>query len=149
MNTADPRLIGPLPRSTPAGPERTSGRRHELPSDLLREASHRLRITSLLLAVLWLVATVLDHFALRAMSHGDPRWLRPQAEDVIAAASMLVSLALFVYTRKDPRDPGSSSISDWSTWCCTAFALGIMIHWHPVPSAYLVSPVICWIGPSC
>ena len=146
MNTADPRLIGPLPRSTP-GPKRTFGRRHELPSDLLREASHRLRITALLLAVLWVVGIVLYHLTLRTLTHGDPRWLRLQANDLIAGASLLISLALFVYTGKEGRNPRFVLDLGLVYMVLTAFAFGLMIHWDPVPEAWPVTPMISWIGP--
>ena len=69
----DPRLIGPPPRSTPAELKKTAGRRRALPDDLLREASRRLKITALLLGALWVLATVADHLALRALYPGDPR----------------------------------------------------------------------------
>ena len=57
---ATPDLIAPPPGSTPvgrAGPRRRRG----IPDDLLREASSRLGVLSLLAAVLWVVSLALDH----------------------------------------------------------------------------------------
>jgi hypothetical protein len=60
----NPRLIGSGgPGGTPAAPEISRHHDRSLPFDLLREASRRLGIMSLLAAVLWTVATVLDTLA--------------------------------------------------------------------------------------
>ena len=75
---------------------------------------------SLLAAVLWVVATVLGHLALRAMSHGDPRWNRSKMTDAIAGVCALASLALFFYTRRDDQHPVSFWISGSCTWCSLA-----------------------------
>ena len=60
---------------------------------------------SLLAAVLWVLATVFGHLASRVMSPGDARWMQLGVQDAIAGASVLVSLALFAYTRRSQRDP--------------------------------------------
>ena len=64
---ANPLLIRPVPAGTP--PELAVTRSHfrVLPYDLLKEASNRLGVLSLLAAALWVIATVLDHIAMRAM----------------------------------------------------------------------------------
>src|SRR5262249_59322277 len=99
---ADSQLIGPVPRSTPA--ERARRQRRALPDDLLREASRRLGIISLLGAALWTVAPVMGHLV-GAMSRAHPRRLHLWMPDAIAAGSVLVSLALFFYSRNRKRDP--------------------------------------------
>ncbi|HTK40219.1 MAG TPA: serine/threonine-protein kinase [Gemmatimonadales bacterium] len=143
---ADPHLIGPLPPSTPPDLRISRGRPRALPADLLREASRRLGIMSLLAAALWLVGSLLDHLALRAMTHGDPRWLRPDADDAVAAVSVLLSLGLFAYTRKAERDPRFVLDLGLVYMVLTAAAIGLLIHWHPVPKDWHVSPMITWIG---
>jgi tRNA A-37 threonylcarbamoyl transferase component Bud32 len=142
----NPHLIGPLPGSTPPGLKVSRGQRRALPADLLREASRRLGVMSLLAAALWLVGSVLDHLALRVMTHGGPRWLRLDADDAIAGVSVLVSLGLFFYTRKADRDPRFVLDLGLAYMVLTAAAIGLMIHWDPVPKDWQVSPMITWIG---
>ncbi len=52
----DPDLIGPPPGTTPAELAASRGRRRALPDDLIREASRRLGVMSLLAAIIWVVA---------------------------------------------------------------------------------------------
>jgi serine/threonine-protein kinase len=143
---ADPHLIGPLPPSTPPDLRISRDRPRALPADLLRDASRRLGVMSLLAAALWLVGSVLDHLALRAMTHGDPRWLRPDVDDAVAVVSVLLSLGLFAYTRKAERDPRFVLDLGLVYMVLTAAAIGLLIHWHPVPNDWHVSPMITWIG---
>jgi hypothetical protein len=142
----NPQLIGPQVPSTPAELKSSRGRARPLPEDLLREASHRLGVMSLLGAVLWLLGSLSDHVALRAMTHGDPRWLQLDATDGIAAASVLASLALFAYTRKAHRDPRFVLDLGLAYMVLTALALGLMFHWSGVPAEWPIFPVITWIG---
>src|SRR2546422_3834469 len=125
-------LIGPVPASTPAEPGISRGHVRALPYDLLKEASRRLGIMSLLAAVLWVLATVLDHLAIRAMSHGDPRWNDFQTTDAIGGGCVLVSLALFFYTRRDDQHPGFILDLGLVYMVFTSLALGLIIHWDPV-----------------
>jgi hypothetical protein len=78
------------------------GRPRGIPDDLLRDASRRLGILSLLGAGLWLAGTVLYHVALAART---PAWLSWQSSDAIALVSVIVSFALYLYTRGEGRDP--------------------------------------------
>jgi eukaryotic-like serine/threonine-protein kinase len=142
-----PPLIGPPVSSTPPDSGASRGRRHILPDDILRAASHRLGALALLVAALWVVGTVGDHLALRAITHGDPRWLRLEMDDLIAAMSVVASLALFAYTRGPARDPRLVLDLGLAYMVLTAFALGLLIHWDPVPNAYMAAPMISWIGP--
>ena len=142
----DDRLIAaPLP-STPPGSRSRPGA-PQLTEDLLREASRRLGITSLLLAVLWVAGATLDHLALRALTHGDPRWLHLGMDDAVAGVSVLLSLALFFYTRKAGRDPKFVLDLGLVYMVVTAFALGLIMHWAKVPTEWHASPMISWIGP--
>jgi hypothetical protein len=120
--------------------------RSALPEDLLREASRRLGIISLLGATLWLVATALDHLASRAMTHGDPAWLRLTATDAICGVSVLVSLALFLTTRRSDRDP--RFLLDLGLWYLvyTGLTVGLVSHWDPPPADLPVWPVLSWNG---
>ena len=113
----DPQLIGPGAGSTPADSEISQNRVSSLPYDLLKEASRRLEIMSLIAASLWVLGTIGDRIALLAMSHGDRTWLHPQATDVIAGVSVAASLALFFYIRKAIATQSSFSSWDRCTWC--------------------------------
>jgi serine/threonine-protein kinase len=142
----EPDRIGPVPQSTPAERRPPRGLGRALPADLLREASRRLGIMSLLGAVLWVLATVLGHFAAREISQGDPGWASASATDVIAGVAVLVSLALFTYTRRADRDPGLVLNLGLGYLVFTALALGLLFHWEPAPSGWQVRPEISWIG---
>jgi len=143
----DAHLIGPLPRSTPASPGGSSrGRSRPIPEDLLREASRRLGIMSLLAAALWVLGSLMYHVARRTISPGDPHWARLEAPDAIAAAAVLVSLALFAYTRRGDRDPRFILDLGLGYMVLTALALGLTLHWGPVPVGEPVRPEISWVG---
>jgi len=139
-------LIGPVAGSTPADSGLSEGRVHSLPYDLLKEASRRLEIMSLIAATLWFLGTLGDRIALLAMTHGDRKWLHWQGTDVIAGLSILVSLSLFFYIRKGDRDPRFVLNLGQVFLVLMAFALGLMIHWFRVPKEWAVSPMISWIG---
>jgi hypothetical protein len=68
------RLIHQLPATTPADAHATTSNRRDIPDDLLREAAHRLGIAAVLGVVLWFVGAALDHWAMKVLNPGDPRW---------------------------------------------------------------------------
>jgi hypothetical protein len=100
-----PKLIRPPTDATPAEAAAAGGRSRALPDDLLREASTRLGIMSLVAAGLWVLGTILGHVAFRSMQADPSAWLDLTIGDAIAAASVLASLLLFGYTRTAPREP--------------------------------------------
>jgi len=142
----DQHLIGPVPPTTRVKTASSRGRQRALPADLLRDASRRLGIMSLVASGLWTLGSVLGHLAVRSTAHGDPQWRRLEAPDAIAALSVLVSLLLFWYTRKGDRDPRSILSLGQAYMVFTAFALGLTFHWAPMLANQNVSPVISWIG---
>jgi serine/threonine protein kinase len=137
-------LIGPQHVSTPAELKRSRAR--ELPDDLLRAASGRLGVMSLLFAVLWVVGVTSGHLATRALFPDNPRWRQFDIGDAIAAASVVVSLALFAYIRRGDRDP--RFVLDLGLWYMvfTAFALSVMFHLGGIPSSGEPLPEISWVG---
>jgi hypothetical protein len=137
---ANPPLIAP-PLSTG-----TLSRRPAFPPDLLREASSRLGIISLLGATLWVVSTAFDHLAFRAMTDGDPAWLRLRVPDAICGASVLVSLGLFFSTRKRDLDPPFMLDLGLGYMVFTGLAIGLVYHWDPIPAHWPVGPVLTWNG---
>src|SRR5215210_2431650 len=139
-----PHLIGPPAVSTPADLRRS--RERALPADLLRAASIRLGIMSLLFAVLWTVGSVAGHLAEHAIHPQSKRWLQFDIGDGIAVASVIVSLALFAYSRRGEKDP--RFVLDVGLWYMvfTAFALGLVFHLGGVSTSQAVFPEISWIG---
>jgi serine/threonine-protein kinase len=142
----NPHLIGLSSLSAPDELKRTQASARTLPDDLLREASQRLGVMSLLAAILWLVASVLDHLAAGAMSHGDPRWARFWPTDSVSLGGILISLALFTYTRKRDRNPRFILDLGLVYMVLMALGLGVIMHWDPVPAHFPIFPMFSWIG---
>jgi eukaryotic-like serine/threonine-protein kinase len=143
---ASPHLIGPVARTTPAKMASSRGHRRALPPDLLRDASRRLGIMSLVGAALWTFASALGHLAVWSMTRGDPQWLRLSAPDAIAASNVFVSLLLFSYTRRADRDPRGMLDLGLAYMVFTAMSLALTSHWGPLPADLSISPQISWIG---
>ncbi len=141
---ADRHLIGPVPASS--AKTAPGNRQRALPADLLRDASRRLGIMSLVGCGLWALGSVLGHLAVWSMSHGDPQWPRLGGPDAIAGLSVLVSLLLFFYTRRGDREPRRVLDLGLAYMVVTAFALGLTFHWAPVPADHDISPGISWTG---
>ena len=139
-------LIGPPPVSTPAALTRSRSRYRDLPDDLLRAASLRLGIMSLLLGALWVVGVAGGHLAARAL--GRPQWMDLDIGDGIAFVSVLLSVALFAYTRRRAdRDPRFVLDLGLLYLVATAFAIALIFHLTGLPgSGAAVLPEISWVG---
>ena len=141
---SNPLLIGARQVSTPA--DLKPGRRpRDLPEDLLRAASLRLGVMSLLFAVLWTVGTVLGHLAEHALHPESQRWLQFEIGDGIALGSVILSLALFAYTRTGDRSPRFVLDLGLMYMVATAFALALVFHLGGI-STGPVFPEISWVG---
>src|SRR2546423_366125 len=140
------RTIGPQPISTPADLKSSREISRALPEDLLRAASLRLGVMSVLFAALWLLGTAMGHIAGHVLFPDNKHWLLPDVTDGIAAISIVVSLALYRYTRKPNRNP--QFVLDLGLWYLgyTALALGMMFHVGGPPPDYHILPEISWIG---
>ena len=141
---SDPHLIGPPPVSTPADLKR--GRVRDLPDDLLRAASLRLGVMSLLFAVLWVVGEAAGHLAAHAIYPESQRWLQFDIGDAIAAGSVILSLALFGYTRTGDRDPRFVLDLGLMYMITTSLALALISHLGGASSTSAVLPEISWVG---
>ena len=141
---SDPRFIGRVPATTPAEPGTARERSRAIPYDLLKDASRRLGIISLLSAALWVLGTLGFHLASRAM--GDPRWAQPQMSDAIALGSVVVSLALYFYTRGKDRNPRHILDLGLVYMVLLSLALGLENHCSPMQHDRPVLPEISWIG---
>ena len=142
---APPRIV-PVPGSTPGGLGRRRGRQRALPTDLLRDASRRLGILSLVVGGLWILATILWHIALRAMTHGDARWLQLGVPDLIALVAAAASVGLYVYTRRSESDPRRILDLGLGYLVLTAIAIGMVFHWEPMQMNGPIKPEISWLG---
>ena len=148
-----PRLIQPPRGATPAALSDSQGRPRSLPPDLLREASQRLGILSMLGAILWFLGTVLGHISLRAQSPpGDTRWRSIVLPiDAIAAVSIVASLAVYWYTRrhKDSKislDLGLAYMVASSTGIGLVFHIGMVYFGNRPTPERIIAPEISWIG---
>jgi eukaryotic-like serine/threonine-protein kinase len=147
-----PQLILPPRGSTPPALD-SQGRPRTLPPDLLREASQRLGILSLLGAVLWFLGTLLGHISLRAQSPpGDTRWRSFVFPiDAIAGLSIIASLAVYWYTRRH-RESKISLDLGLAYMIASSLGVGLLVHLGMVyfggrpPSARLISPEISWVA---
>jgi tRNA A-37 threonylcarbamoyl transferase component Bud32 len=148
-----PQLILPPQSSTPPALTDSQGRSRTLPPDLLREASQRLGILSLLGAVLWFLGTLLGHISLRAQSPpGDTRWRSIALPvDVIAAVSIIGSLALYAYTRRHKESKISLDLG-LAYMIASSLGIGLLMHLGMVysggrpPANRPIAPEISWIG---
>jgi eukaryotic-like serine/threonine-protein kinase len=138
-------FIGPPVGTTPTGLKDSRSPR-ALPADLLREASRRLAVISLVGAALWVIGPVMAHVAFREMRPGDPRWVAPHPTDAIAGVSVLLSLGLFAYARRSDRDPRFILDLGLAYMVLGAAAIGLVTHWEPLPESWATTPVITWVG---
>ena len=145
-----PRIIGAVPRETPAELETTASRRRRrrLPDDLLRQASKRLQILALMAAALWVLGPALGHLALHFSDPADPRAASFRVIDGIALFAFATSVGLYLYLRSPQRDPAFVLDLALAYLVLMSIDLGVMIHWGPA-SAMPVDPrpMITWIGP--
>jgi len=143
------RVISPDPISPAVTGEPRSAPR-ALPDDLLREASHRLGIMSLMGAILWITGWTLNEVAMKVMTGQHPLAAGLQESDYIAFGSAIFSILLYGYTRKSTRSP--AFMLDLGLWylVLTAFAIGFMWHGEPPPAEHgpmPIFPMFTWIGP--
>lgn len=142
----EPRLIGQPPGTTSPGLELTGGRVRDIPDDLLREASDRLGLISLIGVALWVVGVTFDHLAMRALNPSDPRWRQLHAPDAVVAVAILVSLALYVYSRKSRRSPRFMLDLGLIYLIVTSLEIAIIWHWDAGIRAWTVQPMFSWVG---
>lgn len=140
-------VVAPRPISTPSDLIRSrGGGGHELPEDLLRAATARLGIISLLSAALWIIGVGFAHLALHSLFPNAPNWRQFDLSDAIGLISVLVSLAFFAYARGRNRNPQTVLDVGLLYMILTALALAVMTHFSAPPPGYMVMPEISWIG---
>jgi serine/threonine-protein kinase len=140
-------LIAPKAQSTPLsfGGSRKAAR--AIPDDLLKEASRRLEIMSLLAAGLWTVGSILWHVRLGSNPSG-LRLSPYESSDNIAVVAVLASLALFFYAHNTRREPAFILNLGIGYMILTAAAIGVITHWYaePLDPSTSILPTISWIG---
>jgi serine/threonine-protein kinase len=142
------RVIGRLSSETPADLQTAPGRTRRLPDDLLRQATRRLQVLSLLAAALWFLGPTLGHLALHFASPGDARSGSFGFIDAVATVGFITSIALYLLLRYTRRSPEFVLNLGLLYLVLTAIDLGVMIHWGPVSTTNVDgSPMITWVGP--
>jgi serine/threonine-protein kinase len=139
-----PKVIGHSFQTT--APTGTS-RKRDIPEDLLREASVRLRVLALLGAVLWFMGPLLYHLALQSMTHGEQIWYIPRISDFIAVFYMLGSLGFYLHVRNSHAPPRVLLDRGLLFLIFSSLGIGMMWHWDPSPIGHIVYPEFTWIGP--
>ena len=148
---ATPHIVGPT-LSRPAAPPPSTGGgfwrrpRRALPVDLLRDASRRLGVMSLVAAITYVVAMGAGHLAYHFMRPGDPRWLRFHASDGIGLVAALVSVGLFLYTRRPRENPQFILNLGLAYMVFLALTLGLSNYWEAPGIEVPVFPLISWAG---
>jgi serine/threonine-protein kinase len=145
---SDRKFVGRLTSDTPLDSKSGPGRPRELPDDLLRQASHRLEILSLIGAALWVLGPLLGHVSLYVNHPEDPRWYGFHTVDQVAVGALVASLALYAYLRSGHREPRLVMDIGLCYMVAVSFAIGVLIHWGP-PSGEPPPPLptITWVGP--
>jgi eukaryotic-like serine/threonine-protein kinase len=143
-----PRVIGRLPSETPADLQTAPGRERRLPDDLLRQATKRLQILTLIAAGLWFLGPAFGHLAAHVVSPANASADQFRVIDAIATFAIATSIALFFYLRITRRSPAFVLDLGLVYLVLTAIDLAVMLHWGSVPKGALDTlPMITWIGP--
>jgi tRNA A-37 threonylcarbamoyl transferase component Bud32 len=138
-------LIGPRQRTLAA---RSAGRHfRSLPLDLLREASRRLQITSLLLGGLWTAGAALRHIVRALQTTRNSASPGLAIVDWLAATIVVASLVLVWFARRTDRNPRFVLNVGLAYMVLTAFAIAVIVNWEPPPVHTSVAPMISPIGP--
>jgi eukaryotic-like serine/threonine-protein kinase len=143
-----PRILGAVPRDTPAELQSAGGRVSRLPDDLLRQATKRLQILALVAAALWVLGPSLGHLATHFADPTDPSATQFRVLDGIAVFAFATSIGLYLYLRTARPDPAFVIDLGLGYLVLTAIDLGVMIHFGvPAGTQIDTHPIITWIGP--
>ncbi len=135
--------IGPQEPTTP-GTRTPGGHARAIPPDLLREASKRLSIMSIMAAVLWVLGTVLWHVAWPSTHPGQPI---PgfRAPDAVATISALSSIAFYFFIRRRSENPELLLRIGLGYMIVMCLAVALVMH-IGLPTSEGLDPQITWIG---
>jgi eukaryotic-like serine/threonine-protein kinase len=96
-------------------------------------------------AALWALGVTFGHIASWALEPPGSATIGWNAIDIIAATAVLVSLALFFFTRRPDLDPRLILNLGLGYLVFTALDLGLMVHWFPPPHGTF-DPMLSWTG---
>ena len=133
----NPRLIDAAHRSSPADSKTPRGHPRPIPVDLLKDASRRLGVVALIGAALWLIAPLADHII-----DGTQLGLT----DLVAAISIVLSVALFFYIRFSKLDPRVILDMGLVYLVLIGLGAGLMYHWPEMKVHQTFGPEISWMG---
>jgi serine/threonine-protein kinase len=111
---------------------------------LLREASLRLGIMSLLAAVLWILGVPLGHLAARSLYPNSSRWRQLDITDGISVVTVIVSLGLYAFIRRRDRDPKFILNLGLAYMVYGSLAIGAVFHFGNFAVMRNVYPEISW-----
>ena len=141
---SQPRFIGTFPDITPGEIRTTSARPRRMADDLLREASRRLGVIALLSAALWFLSPGIEHLVM--WSGGNSEGAVFMFSDAVCLGAIVASVALYLFTRLHESNPRFILDLGLVYMIAMAFALGVIIHWGPVPDHFMIFPMITWVG---
>ena len=101
---------------------------------------------SLVAASMWIVATVLYHIVDRVIGTDDAAWWAVQTSDTITAVAVVLSLALFVYSRRTHGNPRFVLDLGLGYMIVLSLLVGMIWHWDRPVMMPTVAPAITWIG---
>ncbi|HEY8164409.1 MAG TPA: serine/threonine-protein kinase [Gemmatimonadaceae bacterium] len=141
-----PELIATKAQTTPRSLGGSRRRERAIPNDLLKMASRRLEIMSLLATAIWTVASIAWHLQLGSAS-GHLGFAGYQLSDTIAVVAVIASLAMFFYARNN-KDPKYIPNIGLGYMVVTATAIGLITHWYIDPNIAPppIVPTISWVG---
>jgi eukaryotic-like serine/threonine-protein kinase len=98
---------------------------------------------SLLGAALWIVGTITFNLATPRLTPAVGGVLDPRPTDWISAVSIATSLGLYFFAKNTRRDPRFVLDLGLVYLMLSALAIGLVIHWEPLPPG---PPLVSWIG---
>jgi len=141
---SDPRFIGEFADLTPGEVRTTSARPRRMADDLLREASQRLGVVALTAGALWFLSPGIEHFIMWAA--GNPQGASFTFGDGVALCAIAASVALYLFTRFHESNPRFILDLGLVYMILQCFALGVIMHWDPMPMHIPIFPMLSWAG---
>ena len=138
------------PQAAPGSTEGTLTYGHgadQLPGDMLRQASRRLSITAGLISITYLVAWLAGKATEPEVLAGRVPWNSFDVPDLIAVASIALSVALWRFARNSDRDPNLILDVGLVYMVTICFGLALLMHWMPMRHDFQISPFLTWVGP--
>ena len=101
---------------------------------------------ALLSGVLWLIGTSLEHIIIRRLFTRDPRWYSLDFVDGVALVSIVISLALYGWTRRTRRNPQFVLNIGLVFLVYTSLAIALIWHYDIPTRGFQLQPMFTWVG---